>query len=113
MPKVEGVIVYKIERDGCLNGFYTTSDNSKSHSLYNEIARKADPTEQIDDDALAGKYVCSWININNDVVMATLTIKKNATCYELTWYVGGEEKYKGTGYITGEHQLTVSYRSIE
>lgn len=113
MPKTQGVIVYKIERDGCLNGFYTTSDNGKSHELYNEIARKIDPSENMAEDAIAGKYVCSWININNEVMVATLTIHNCEKSYELTWNVAGNDRYKGTGYITGAHQLTVSYTSID
>ncbi len=110
MPKTEGVIVYKIERDGCLNGFYTTSDNGKSHRLYNEIARKE---ESANTTVIEGEYVCSWININNEVVIGKLIIIKSTSCYELTWHVDGKDKYKGTGYITGEHQLTVSYTSID
>ena len=110
MPKTEGIIVYKIERDGCLNGFYTTSDNGKSHRLYNEIARKKDDS---DTKSIEGEYVCSWININNEVKIGTLTIIKGSTCYELTWHVDGADRYTGTGYITGEQQLTVSYRSVD
>jgi len=113
MSKIkEGIGLYNIELDGCLNGVYTNEHKTLGGEILNEIARirqkdKSDPT------SIAGIYNCFYFDYKNARVDAELTIKYSNRTYEFEWVdVTGPKRhtlFKGIGYKMNEKQLAVHY----
>lgn len=115
----EGIIVYTIHKDGCLNGIYYATGNPKGYT-YNEIARKTNDSvlekEQDKNDSekqepIVGDYVCSWIEENNKQVSGTLHIQQrnNLGTFKVTWQENGTDKFKGTGFLLDDKTFAVHY----
>lgn len=106
----EGIIVYTIHKDGCLNGLYYATGNPAGPT-YNEIARKIDDRPK----ELDGDYVCCWIDGNNNVQKGKLKIQPrnnvnpSAGTFDVTWYEGGRVSFKGTGFLLDNNIFTVHY----
>ena len=80
MAKTQGVQVYEILPDGCLNGTYANDDTG--NKIYNEIARKrtGDTTDII------GLYDCFYFDLGNTNQPCELEIKLASTSqYEFIW----------------------------
>ncbi len=118
MPKTfDGVITYDILPDGCLNGVYSNDHPDTKNKICNEIARKiTDDTN--DTDALAGKYVCVYIDPDNSIGECTLVIhtrpvKRRNGQYHFEWYNKSNQKiYEGSGWRIRDNQITVSYKDV-
>lgn len=127
MKTFDGVIVYEILPNGCLNGVYSNDHLSTKNEIFNEIARKK--SGYVGDEIL-GVYACSYMDVGNVIVNCILTItdpssrvskRANSGQFDFTWYLSGtfnEEKntgtkiFEGTGWRTKVNQITVSYRDI-
>lgn len=123
----EGIIVYTIHKDGCLNGLYYATGNPQGPT-YNEIARKL-PTKTTEEneengankqnkqiqDLIVGDYVCCWIDGDNNVQKGKLkiqprnTVNPSAGTFDVTWYEGGRVSFKGTGFLLDNNIFTVHY----
>lgn len=117
----EGIIVYTIHKDGCLNGLYYATGNPAGPT-YNEIARKIDDIPNPEDkdnnykpEPIVGIYVCCWIDGNNDVQNGKLKIQPrnnanpSAGTFDVTWYEGSRVSFKGTGFLLDNNIFTVHY----
>ena len=102
----EGIIVYTIHKDGCMNGRYYATGNPKGE-VYNEIARKRDGKPQ----NLVGDYVCNWIESGNTQVVGTLKIqpRNKQGVYEVTWQEKGKDIFIGTGFLLDHNMFAVHY----
>ena len=108
----DGVCVYEILPDGCLNGVYTNDRPDTKNEMFNEIARKVSGNDK---DKIIGKYVCCYIDVGNTPKICELVIQvgqrhvRNGQ-YDFMWYESGVMVYEGTGWRTRDTQITVSYR---
>lgn len=111
MPKFEGVVVYTIEKNGCLNGVYANDENPLPNHVYNEIAKRT--TDINKEYPLAGTYLCSWIEWSNKgdiIVNGVLTINWQGNYYDVVWRDNKNNRlFVGKGFQTGDYQLTVRY----
>ncbi|MBN8697690.1 MAG: hypothetical protein J0L87_14255 [Bacteroidetes bacterium] len=105
-----GIVLYTIEQDGCLNGIYT--NESCDGEIFNEIARKDNPSEGKD---IIGSYNCFYFENKNNRVNAKLTIslrKSKKRTYDFSWNVDNKILFKGIGYKTSDKQIVVHYWDI-
>lgn len=113
----EGIIVYTIHKDGCLNGLYYATGNPAGPT-YNEIARKIKemPIPQDKDstyipETIVGIYVCSWIDHSNNANNGELHIyHRNAQgIFDVEWKVKGTVVFIGTGFLLDNNMFAVHY----
>jgi len=119
---LDGVIVYEILPNGCLNGVFSNDHSSNvNHEIFNEIARKVSDLEDHAGDEIFGNYLCSYIDFGNvaeicDLVIQPGYVGKNSrrSQYDLIWYEKGTTniKFEGSGWRTRTNQITVSYRDL-
>ena len=107
-PTFEGVVVYTIGLNGCLNGFYTNNAPQNGGRVFNEIARR-DPDGANDLD-IPGTYTCSWIDLNNQIQNGSLIITPQGTIFDVQWQVNNAIVFRGRGYRTQIDQLVVVYQ---
>lgn len=118
MASINGVAVFEILPNGCLNGVYSNDHPDTKNEIYNEIARKMSGDDL---DSIIGTYACSFISLRNEIFNCILVIhnqskrKKNGQ-YHFEWYDSDKSTrkmmYEGTGWKTRDNQITVSYRSV-
>lgn len=110
----EGIILFQIEKNGCLNGVYT--NKGQDGVIYNEIARHIDapkiqdPSKEL---ALEGKYDTVYFDNGNKHFQLYLEIdllpEKKGT-YTFVWTdKKGKKIFEGIGYKMNEHQMVVHY----
>lgn len=113
----EGLIVYTIHKDGCLNGLYYATGNPAGPT-YNEIARKIkdmpipkDKDNIYKPEPIVGIYVCSWIDGNNKSKNGRLHIQYRNTqgVFDVEWKVKGKGAFKGTGFLLDNNMFAVHY----
>lgn len=127
MATLNGVIVYEILPNGCLNGVYSNDHDSTNNEIFNEIARQK---FKVNGDELLGEYACSYIDLGNNIVNCDLVIsnpliRKHPRArhgqFDFTWYeLGTYDRasntgniiFEGTGWRTRVNQITVSYRDL-
>ncbi|MBS1596392.1 MAG: hypothetical protein JST90_18920 [Bacteroidetes bacterium] len=102
-----GIILYDIQRDGCLNGVYT---NLGIHGeVFNEVCRKQKGQPQ----GLCGRYDCMWFDLNNERISdreLNVTPRINAPgIFEFEWVVGGKVNFVGIGYQMNYKQIALTY----
>lgn len=107
----EGLILYSIERGGCLNGVY--ANEAAESPIYNEIARRTDGKS----DPIEGDYDCTYFEYpNNTREHCHLRIEgTNNTRFEFTWYKKTPKSpiWTGYGYRLRADILVVHYKSPE
>lgn len=113
----QGIIVYTIHKDGCLNGlYYATGD--KDGPTYNEIARKINdiPNPENKDnnyktEPIVGIYVCSWIDDKNNINNGELHIthRNDKGVFDVKWKKDNEYKFSGTGFLLDDKTFAVHY----
>lgn len=110
MSTYNGVIVYEILPNGCLNGVYSNDHKNTKNEIFNEIARKK---QKEDTNKIEGIYSCSYIDLNSEVFECDLEITANNGRYEFIWteLVTGVTKFTGTGWLTRQNQITVMYKN--
>ena len=122
---MNGIVVFEIFPNGCLNGVYSNDHLDTKNEIFNEIARKISGEES---DEILGVYACSYIDVGNIVKNCVLVISNpllrkpprvRKGQYDFTWYRDYNPKtkkgniiFEGTGWRTRENQITVSYRDI-
>ena len=107
-----GIVMYNIEFNGCLNGVYTNME-APAGVIYNEIARKRiDPKHEVGGVELEieGNYDCQYF-VEGEMCQCELIIKKdkNANAYSFEWQGKGFEPYYGRGYKMNSRQIVVHY----
>lgn len=107
LPRFEGVKVYTIEPNGCLNGIYTNNSPETGQRICNEIARKI--PDSSNDPALEGSYSCCRIDVHNQQHLGILHIHRLLNAYALSWEENNKIAFTGTGYRTRPDQLVVVY----
>ena len=108
MTKVKnGITVYNIEGNGCLNGVYI--NEHANGTVVNEILRK--DTQDIS--KIDGTYTFHYFDENNDSYVGTAIISESHNVYDISWQVNTDSKprFYGKGYRIGEKQLIFSYWS--
>ena len=129
---LDGVVLYEIFPDGCLNGtfsndhpngFITASGIRIGNRLFNEIARKIDQNNNDilnNPSALIGEYICSYIDLGGIVYECRLEISlghirrnRRACGYDFVWNdsTSGAILFEGSGWRIG-NQIVVSYRDV-
>lgn len=109
----EGIILYNIELNGCLNGVYTNEDKTVVGEVYNEISRLK-MTSQLGLDGVSGRYDCFYFDLNNFRVEAELEITLiSGNMYEFYWWnLHGKKIFQGIGYKMNERQVAAHYWSV-
>ena len=107
-----GIILYNIELNGCLNGVYTNME-APAGVIYNEIARKKVAAKNEIGGAeleLEGVYDCQYF-VEDEMDQCELTIKrdKGSNVYSFEWQGKGLEPYHGRGYKMNSRQIVVHY----
>lgn len=103
---MNGLILYSIEHDGCLNGVYT-NDGGRSPELCNEIAKRRHGTNG--HDRLSGTYDCMFFEPRNSHSLM-LTIEMWRDTYYFIWGDLTAPNFIGIGYIMNDTQVVVRYR---
>ncbi|MDB5136010.1 MAG: hypothetical protein JWP37_2613 [Mucilaginibacter sp.] len=108
---LNGIVVYEILPDGCLNGVYSNTHKDTKNQIFNEMARK---NSLFDEDKIDGIYACSNIDLANLVYTCELDIANTNNQYTLKWYEITSKrnrilKFEGIGWRTRKNQLTVMY----
>lgn len=113
----EGIMVYEILPNGCLNGVYTNDHPDTRNEIFNGIARKRSKQEE----GILGDYTCGFMSHTSDNIWEcdlkihnTPKRKRNGQ-YHFEWFDKKTKKmiFEGTGWLTRPNQVTVSYRDIE
>lgn len=114
MSKIEtGVVLYTIERDGCLNGLYT-NEHAKG-TISNEIAIHKDGTQAKDwPEEITGEYTITYLeNGKNTIYHGYLNIQNvGYNIYRFEWHPGNGGHFKGTGYKMRDNLIVVRYESV-
>lgn len=109
----DGVIVFEILPNGCLNGVYSNDHADSKNEIFNGIARKK-PNQK---EGIIGDYICGFMSHNSDDIW-TCDLKIHNTPkrqrngqFHFEWYEKGTNKmiFEGTGWQTRTNQITVSY----
>lgn len=110
MPTFEGVVVYTIERNGCLNGIYTNNHPNTRQQVFNESARLP-RGERINLEELDGTLVfdTTWIDLNNEIVNGRLEITSRANDYLVNWFYDNGGTYTGIGFLLRDDMFVVRY----
>jgi len=111
MPRIEeGIEIYNIELDGCLNGVYTNEHKKVGCEIHNEIARIKQRDES-DPQGISGTYDCFYFDYRNARVDALLKITNSGRAYSFEWRDVKNNKllFEGYGYKMNEKQLAVHY----
>lgn len=111
--KLQGVILYDIELNGCLNGVYT---NNYLHSeIFTETARVKKDTK-VGSDGVSGEYDCFYFDVDNSKNICELIISESAHPniigtfeYSFVWKYEGAVIFRGVGYQMNERQIVVRY----
>lgn len=106
---VNGIVLYDIELDGCLNGVYTNDGPGVQGVIYNEVARKKKtmPT------GIAGDYDCFYFDISNARHDVDLTITPGPTrTFDFLWAENSKPIFCGVGYLMNERQIAVRYWDV-
>ena len=101
-----GIILYTIERDGCLNGVYT--HEGLKGKIFNEIARK------LRKQGNKTTYACAYFEaVGQDVAKtAILEITREPSgILRFSWLSGGKEIFHGDGYKMNPLQMSVIYHA--
>lgn len=80
----EGIALYNIELNGCLNGVYANEHNRTNGIIYNEVNR-IKTTKAVGKDGVSGIYDCFYFDLNNFRVEAELEIVFTNNIYYFTW----------------------------
>ena len=117
----QGIVLYDIEMDGCLNGVYTNENHATAGVIFNEIARKKGSSLKESDSAkdwdIEGEYDCMWFDIGthpDNRENAILVISRKATSprvFDVTWLdvTTRNPRFAGTGYFMNSRQFVVRY----
>jgi len=76
-----GIVLYDIELNGCLNGVYTNME-APAGVIYNEIARKRVDPKKTENEVggveleIEGIYDCQYFDIERELRQCQLTITK-------------------------------------
>ncbi len=113
---LNGVMVYEILPNGCLNGVYSNDHPKTNNQIFNDVARK-----KISDngDEILGEYICGFIGSDNTVWDCKLIIHNRPKRvqngqYHFEWYDKNDILiFEGTGWRTKANQIAVSYRDVE
>ncbi len=103
---MQGLILYTIEADDCLNGVYTNDGHATPGTICNEIAKRRPGTGR--GDRLEGIYECVFFE-NTVSHSLLLTINKRGRTYEFTWGDPAAPNFEGIGYIMNDRQVVVRY----
>ena len=121
--KFNGIVLYNIERDGCLNGVYT-NEQAYTGRIYNEIARRQNQDKHYKIESEEGKraccnidieghYDCQYFDVNNEYCRCELEIKRDPitahNVYRFYWRGKNGRDFEGIGYQMNHNQLAVSY----
>lgn len=105
----EGIAIYTIELNGCLNGVYTNEHNNTNGVIYNEVNR-IKTTKTLGKDGVSGIYDCFYFDLKNFRVEAELQIDFINNIYYFTWRdLFGKILFKGVGYKMNDRQVVVHY----
>ncbi len=114
---VQGIILYNIELDGCLNGVYTNDYNDGI--IFNEVA-KLRPDSRNDRDSssgITGTYDCFYFDkpsLRNNTELKIKLAQGMKGRYEFVWR---DERnrviFEGVGYIMNQRQIAVHYKQID
>ena len=105
----EGIALYNIELNGCLNGVYTNEHMQTQGVIYNEVNR-IKTTKTLGKDDVSGIYDCFYFDLKNFRVEAELEISLTNNIYYFTWRdLFGKILFKGVGYKMNDKQIAVHY----
>jgi hypothetical protein len=105
--KYMGIILYNIQRDGCLNGVY--SNLGVRGEIYNEICRRKDNVIP----GILGAYYSMWFDQGNDCISdreLNIRLHNNTPgIFEFEWTVAGAINFVGIGYQMNDTQIALTY----
>lgn len=109
MKVKQGIALYSIELDSCLNGVYT--NEHEDGRISNEIAVKTNP----ENTELIGTYKYTYFDRQeryNGLLKISLAQPKTRT-FTFEWRdESGNLVFSGTGYKMNEKQVAVRYESL-
>lgn len=107
MKVKQGIALYSIELDGCLNGVYT--NEHEDGRIRNEIAVKTSS----DNEDLIGTYEYTYFD-GQERYIGLLEIRSlHSKTFTFEWRdESGNLVFSGTGYKMNEKQVAVRYESL-
>lgn len=106
----EGIALYSIEADGCLNGVYTNEHRTTGGVICNEIARIKDRSKVKDD--CSGLYDCFYFE-EKGRLEGELEITVKNRVYTFEWRdSSGTPIFRGQGYKMNGRQIAIHYISV-
>jgi hypothetical protein len=112
----DGIALYNIEMDGCLNGVYT--DIEANGVIFNEINRKKKYSEAKSSDIIGDYDSLSFDRISkkskrNKYCRGSLKITKYNKAYSFKWINSHDvPEYEGIGYKMNTTQIAVTYWTV-
>jgi len=100
-----GVILYTIGSDGCLNGLY--ANKGAKGEVFNEVAKKITDMSTIE-----GKYECFYFEEGAGVPCNLLIDRNSDGYFEMIWSIGTKPIFKGVGYLMNSTQIVVNYWDV-
>ena len=100
--KFNGIALYDIQMNGCLNGVYTNT--GACGEICNEINKKKKSSTSAAD-TIVGEYDCLYFDQQGEL---TITKPSKDNVYHFSWDIDGQQ-HEGVGYKMNDRQIAVSY----
>ena len=104
-----GICLYSIEKDGCLNGVY--SNEYAKGKVFNEIAYKHPQAEELGN-GIFSRYNGYYFDPKGTPAEINISIDSRKGQYIFEWIVDRILTFKGYGYLMNSTQLVVWYESV-
>lgn len=112
MEKLKGIVLYDIERDGCLNGVYTNNLTPRSE-IFTETAKLKSKVDVKNENTIVEVYDCFYFDAVDERVDCILTFRITNGRYDAEWILIGETepRFIGQGFLMNDRQIAISYWS--
>ena len=111
MEKLKGIVLYNIERDGCLNGVYTNNLTSGAE-IFTETAKlKSKTDKKTNENTFVEVYDCFYFDAVDGRIDCTLTFTSTNGIIDAKWVLLDDDRplFIGQGFLMNDRQIAISY----
>ena len=107
MDELKGIVLYDIERDGCLNGVYT-NNLTPNAEIYTETAKRKSRVDN--KNTIVEVYDCFYFDAESERVNCTLTFEIINGIINAEWrLLNNDIIFTGQGFLMNDRQIAISY----